>query len=80
MSNYLARYIIWADQYDAGFMLPDYEPHKPEWSFEANDLKEALGLAETHLEELKKNYFNPRDVSFEVLEVGSRVVVKDIPI
>jgi len=68
MPVYLAKYTVWAHMFDSAWM-PDPEPHKPEYRFEAKDAEEAARLAETHMETFKDEYFGPRATLDELLEV-----------
>ncbi len=57
--TYLAKYTTNSSMYDGGAWMPDPEPHKDEYRFQANGDKQAQRLAEEHKRDIGKRYFGP---------------------
>jgi len=68
MPEYLARYTVKALMYDGAWM-PDPEPHKPEFRFEAKNDFEARKIAEEHMDTFEKDYFHPIPTLDQILKV-----------
>ena len=77
MPTHLAKYTINAVMIDGGAWMPDPEPHKREYKFDATDEAEAKKLAEDHTSAFYKEFFGPSVSLDELLEVKD-VKFKDV--
>ena len=69
MEKYLAKYTVRASMFDGGAFMPDPEPHKLEYLFEAKDETDAKKLAEEHRTTFNSRYFSPTSTLDQLLKV-----------
>ena len=69
MKNYLAVYSIKSSMFDGGAWMPDPEPHREEYRFEASDDGDARKKSEEHSRMFRKIYFGPQTTLESLMEV-----------
>lgn len=69
MVEYLARYTTYAAKCDSGEFMPDSEPHKNEYRFDAPSKSKAKKMANEHISVIGKQYFGANTTLDSLLEV-----------